>query len=88
MFIVNQLRVGQAPLGAASLGRRAARSSTPLLVKLRILLLLLGLWTVDCGLWTASAQPTNGPARPDYSAFRVIRVSGRHELRPNSLRIF
>ncbi len=36
------------------------------------LLLVLGLWTVDCSLWTAPAQPTNEPGRPDYSAFNLI----------------
>jgi len=36
------------------------------------LLLVLGLWSVDCGVRTAPAQPTNEPGRPDYSAFKLI----------------
>ena len=36
------------------------------------LLLVLGLWTVDCSLWTAPAQPTHEAGRPDYSAFKLI----------------
>jgi len=48
-------------------------SSNPKIQSSKVaLLLVLGLWSVDCGLRTAPAQPTNEPGRPDYSAFNLI----------------
>ena len=37
-----------------------------------LILLLLGLWTVDSGLWTSHAQPSNSPSRLDYTSFRLV----------------
>ena len=38
----------------------------------RWVFLLLGLWTLDSGLWTSAAESTNRPAAVDYSSFKLI----------------
>lgn len=60
------------PAGAT----RRGVPTMPYLVSIRCftLLILLGFWISDFGLWTSSAaQNTNGaPGRPDYSNFEII----------------
>ncbi len=60
-------------LRVARCGERRRYKSSKLDIRCPVMpLLLLGLWTLDFGLWIADAQSTNTPARFDYSSFRIV----------------
>src|ERR1041385_6179537 len=53
-------------------GRGARRQEPGKNFRNSMVLLFLGLWTVDCGLWTCYAQSSNSPSRLHFSSFRII----------------
>src|SRR5438067_12973115 len=67
-------RVGVRGNRALNLGASAwwyRRTGSPFTV-LSLFFLLVGLWSLEAGIWTARAASTNTPASLDYSSFKII----------------